>query len=1013
MFFRKFSLLGFLSLAPASLHAVPEKFTIQEFAGPPNIEYPTGISAAANGDVYVSVDKNGSLGHEKDFGKIVIARDTDGDGKADIFIDFVPTIDSPRGGHFAGGTFYLIHPPYLTSFRDTNGDGVADERKLLVEGFGWGIEHPRGADHTTNGVRMGIDGWLYVGVGDFGMPDAKGADGTRYTLFGGGVVRVRPDGSEMEPYALMTRNHYAPAISPYLDMFVRDNTNDGKGWNTRFHHFTAMGDHGYPRLYQNFEDETIKPLADYGGGSGTGGIYIHEPGFPEKWGDTVYTCDWTTGNVHTHPLKPFEATFIAEQETFHKLPRAIDVDVDGFSRIYLADWRNGGFKYGGPNLKVGMIQQVTFPAIKPASYVDVTKVADADLAALISSPSAVQRLEAQQEILRRGKKPIFAQTVIDIAKDEKAPLYSRVAAIFTFKQLYGKDSTKHLAPLAADAPIREFILRAMADRLSELDGVPLDPYLAGLTDPNPRVRLQASIGLGRLKAQSAAPALLAAAATWPTDESTLEKGAHYRLPLTAVKALARIGNVKACLDALTEPTQRRIALSALQEIHGMEATDGLITIADATSDADLREAVMGALARLYHVEKPWDLKFWWQTRPDDRGPYFEPIAWEGTPKIREAIERNFAKLPDDRHDAILEILAKNRINIADMKLGDLDPVVIALKAKTLDAGQLQVVLDAARDAKSPWERRLECYRALSKAPANQVTASRLTVLANWSALPDAPAATQAITDFVNDTQRGSEVPMLRKLAAKQNDPVSRIAWKALLTVRQSPLATAKAKQQVNDAIAENPREVGFFQAIADLGLSGFEQQIAIGMNSDNEQLIAVATAARDAGAKQTATGKKVSELTNAEVLKHAMSNKGDLKLGERIYTAQGCIACHSVDPAAEQKGPYLGSAGAKFTRDYLIESITEPDKVIAQGFRSAVFQMKDGTAKMGFVTGEADGVVTLRDIAGQATQIRRADVKSQQELPNSMMPPGLGANLTLEEFTSLIDYLVSLKAVGG
>ena len=24
----------------------------------------------------------------------------------------------------------------------------------------------RGGDHTTNGIRMGIDGWIYIGVGD-------------------------------------------------------------------------------------------------------------------------------------------------------------------------------------------------------------------------------------------------------------------------------------------------------------------------------------------------------------------------------------------------------------------------------------------------------------------------------------------------------------------------------------------------------------------------------------------------------------------------------------------------------------------------------------------------------------------------------------------------------------------------------------------------------------------------------------------------------------------------------
>src|SRR5690606_28858628 len=113
---------------------------------------------------------------------------------------------------------------------------------------------------------------------------------------------------------------------------------------------------------------------------------------------------------------------------------------------------------------------------------------------------------------------------------------------------------------------------------------------------------------------------------------------------------------------------------------------------------------------------------------------------------------------------------------------------------------------------------------------------------------------------------------------------------------------------------------------------------------------------------------KVADFTPGEVLKHAMANSGDVKTGERLFTTQGCIACHSVDPAAEQKGPYLGPSGAKFSRDYLIEAITEPDKVVAQGFRTSVFQMNDGSAKMGFITGEADGVIELRDIAGQASK---------------------------------------------
>ena len=185
------------------------------------------------------------------------------------------------------------------------------------------------------------------------------------------------------------------------------------------------------------------------------------------------------------------------------------------------------------------------------------------------------------------------------------------------------------------------------------------------------------------------------------------------------------------------------------------------------------------------------------------------------------------------------------------------------------------------------------------------------------------------------------------------------------------------------------------------------------MQWDNAQLVAAAKAAREAGKPGASTGRKVAELSTKEVLDHAMTGKGDIKTGGRLFTAQGCIACHCIDPTAEQKGPYLGAAGAKFTRDYLIESILDPNKVVAQGFHTSVFQMKDGTANMGFVTAEEDGIVEVRDIAGQVRKIQRADVKTRRNCPNSMMPPGLGANLTLDEFTSLIEYLVSLKAVGG
>ena len=1015
--------LSLLFFAAAAAHAVPEGFTIREFVGTaqePEI-YPTAVAAAANGDIYISSDKNGSLGHIKGMGRILLARDTKGAGKADVMIEYTK-VESPRGGHFVGGVLYLVHPPYLSKFQDKDGDGKADyttERTLLVDGLGGGIEHPRGADHTTNGCRMGIDGWLYIAVGDFGAGVEKDKDGAiglgdkkRVTLYGGGVMRVRPDGTELEIYTEMTRNICDIAISPTLDLFSRDNTNDGKGWNTRFHHFTSLANPGYPRLYKNFDDETARPLADYGGGSGTGGLFLSEPGFPKGWGETLFTCDWTTGTIHNHPIKPFEATFVAQQQTFHKVPHATDIDVDGSSRLYIADWRAGGFSYLGKGKQQGMIQQVVATGVTPNKYVDVTKVADAELVQLLTSDSAVQRLEASRRLIDL-KKAALAPAVLAIAAG-KGHLYHRVAAIFTYKQMLGKDATPGLVGLVKDDAVREFALRALADRTTELAGVPVQPFIDALKDANPRVRLQALIGLQRLGAKEAAGAIVDAAAAWPVDESKAEEGAHYRLPHPAIHALEHLANAKPLVEAAKDPAKRYIAFRSLQLIHTKDSVDGLIALS-VSGDADQRAGAIGALARLYHVEKPWNYKDWWSTRPDDRGPYFIPAEWEATPRIKEAIEAAYAKLPGNLRMATLEVLAKNRIAVTSLKLEGLDPIRLAMATQTLKPADVALLTDAALSTKRPWNERFDCYKALAKLEGDAAIAPRVQVLAGWLKEKGAPAGVeQAINDFVNDGQRGNEVKQLRALANKAEDANSRILWRSLLTVLNSPLTKDAQKKAVKAEIDKNPRDIGFFLAIADLGLSGFDKAIDAAIGGDNTILINAAKAAREAGkAAAEHKGKRIAELSLADATAAGMKGKGNVKLGQKLFTQQGCVACHSVDPTAEQKGPYLGAAGAKFSRDYLVESVLQPNKVVAQGFQTFIYQMKDDSQQMGFVTGEADGVITLRNVAGQVTKLKRADIRNERHDTKSMMPEGLAAGLTAEEFSALIDYLASLKAIGG
>ena len=64
---------------------------------------------------------------------------------------------------------------------------------------------------------------------------------------------------------------------------------------------------------------------------------------------------------------------------------------------------------------------------------------------------------------------------------------------------------------------------------------------------------------------------------------------------------------------------------------------------------------------------------------------------------------------------------------------------------------------------------------------------------------------------------------------------------------------------------------------------------------------------------------------------------------------------------------------------------------------------------MGFVTAESAERIIMRDITGQITSIRTADIRSRKEMETSMMPDGLANQLSYEEFASLITFLSEQK----
>ncbi len=647
------------SSASISDVTAPDGFNVTLFGTPPDVNYPVCLTAASTGEVFVGIDEQGSLGKEAGKGKVIRCFDVDGDGQADKINTFA-TMDHPRGLIYDNGSLWVLHPPFLTVYHDDDLDGTADREDRLITGISTEEVNKRGADHTTNGIRMGIDGWIYIAVGDFGFTDAVAKDGTRLSRRGGGIVRIRPDGSEMEIHNWGQRNILDVCIDPYMNLFTRDNTNDGGEWNVRLSHIHQSAEYGYPSLFMNFTEEIMHPLADYGGGSGCGGFYLHDLRWPKKYEDALYTCDWGRSEVYLHDLPENGATFDAHQEVFLKIPRPTDIDVDGSGRMYVSSWKDGKFAYDGPN--VGFVAQVTPANFTPKPFPNVAKLSVTELVKMVSAPSMKHRLHAQRELLRREDKQDVVNQLTGLINKGDAPLYGRVAAIYTLKQYSGEAATPVLLNALKDAAIREFAMRALTDRKTQLESLKAEDLIPYLNGSDPRVIAQTLISLGRLGEITAAESILPLTVR---EDITTQVEAHNQpdpgnvIPHLAVRALVELSASEVALNGLDTP-YRTGATQTLRWLHNADIVNGLLQRLDAAEDNSSKGDLLSILIRLYNKEGEYK-QGWWGTRPDRTGPYYDRQPWEQTSKIEAAIVKSYNNSDELIKDRIVNDLIRHRI----------------------------------------------------------------------------------------------------------------------------------------------------------------------------------------------------------------------------------------------------------------------------------------------------------------------------------------------------------------
>ncbi|MHA3775645.1 PQQ-dependent sugar dehydrogenase [Verrucomicrobiota bacterium sgz303538] len=146
--------------------------------------------------------------------------------------------------------------------------------------------------------------------------------------------------------------------------------------------------------------------------------------------------------------------------------------------------------------------------------------------------------------------------------------------------------------------------------------------------------------------------------------------------------------------------------------------------------------------------------------------------------------------------------------------------------------------------------------------------------------------------------------------------------------------------------------------------------------------------------------------------KYALTHEGDAARGMKLFNDEQkliCSKCHSIDGSASKAGPDLISAGDAFGRRDLVDAVLRPSATIAPGYGTITVETKTGAVFQGVLKQATDDGVQLMGVDGKLVSIAATEIKEKSGSTVSLMPEGLQAGLSLQEFTDLVEYLTTLR----
>jgi putative membrane-bound dehydrogenase-like protein len=401
---------------------------------------------------------------------------------------------------------YVQHGTEIFFLSDTDGDGKADKREVILSGFGVQDSHLFPHQFTR-----APGNWIWFAQGAFNYGKVKTTKGAEVQFDQTRMAKFRHDGSDFDITSQGPCNIWG------LHM-----TMEGETW------IQEANDYGYPAMpfheFANYPGCSTAQFKSYApefpgtaphfqmGGTGLSGLAISDKsGWPEAYCDVIYIA-----NPITRKIQAIKARREGGRDALNKLPDFIQSSDEMFRPValrlgpdgclYVVDWYNKIISHNEVprnhperDKRRGRIWRVKHQDVKPHNVPDFAKLSGDELIAKLGGENTTQSHLAWQAIGDRGMKQLGPKLKNIIGDKAQAPS-KRIAALWALEALHLVD-TGAVKPILADGNrhIRREAVRALGEvKLPTASDVSLLGQL--ISDAEPEVRAEVIRTAGRMVA---------------------------------------------------------------------------------------------------------------------------------------------------------------------------------------------------------------------------------------------------------------------------------------------------------------------------------------------------------------------------------------------------------------------------------------------------------------------------------------------------------------------------------